>query len=225
MSPKQWLYAIPLRLRSIFRRQQVEQELEDELQYHLNMRIEESVAGGMSSEQARRAALLSMGGLDQRKEECRDARGIAWIIEPQRNFHYALRILWKQKALSLIVIGLLAFASAANTTVFSVYNFLRLRSFPYPEGDRLVYVDTSGGYYGYDPESHYRYREENRSFKAFGSFNPDHRNYSRRGEARTTTMLMVTYDFASVFQYKPVLGRGLLEKEEESGEPNVVMLS
>jgi macrolide transport system ATP-binding/permease protein len=66
MSPKHWLYTIPLRLRSVFRRRRVEQELEDELQYHLNTRIEENVAGGMSSEEARRAALLSMGGLDQR---------------------------------------------------------------------------------------------------------------------------------------------------------------
>lgn len=225
MSLKHWFYILPLRFRSIFRRSQVERELEDELQYHLDLRIEENLARAMSAEEARRTALIALGGIDQRKEECRDARGLGWLIELQRNLGFAVRLIWKQKALSLIVIGLLAFASAANTAIFSAINFAYLKSFPYPHSDRLVYVNTSGGYYGYDPESFYRYRNENHSFEVFGSFNPDNRNYSRKGEARPINILVVTYNFASVFPYQPVLGRGFLEKEENRGEPRVVMLS
>jgi macrolide transport system ATP-binding/permease protein len=83
MSPKHWLYTVPLRLRSIFRRTQVERDLDDELQYHLDMKIEENVAKGMSGEEARRSALLVLGGLDQRREECRDARGLQWLADLQ----------------------------------------------------------------------------------------------------------------------------------------------
>jgi hypothetical protein len=67
MSPKQWLYIIPLRLRSIFHCQQVESELDEELQFHLDTTIEENIARGMGPEEAHRSALLAIGGLDQRK--------------------------------------------------------------------------------------------------------------------------------------------------------------
>lgn len=214
-----------VRLCSLFKRKQQDREFAEEMESHLAMHIEDNLRAGMSPEEARRNALIKFGGVDNIFEEHRDRRGFRWLAELQRNLCYAARILWKQKALSLIVIGILAFASAANTAVFSVYNFLFIRSFPYPHSERLVYVGTSGGYGGYDSESHYRYREENRSFEAFGSYNPDYRNYSRQGEARTTSILLVTYDFASVFQYQPALGRGFLEREEGPGEPKVVMLS
>jgi predicted permease len=214
-----------VRLCSLFKRKQQDREFAEEIESHLAMHIEDNLRSGMSPEEARRNALIKLGGVDKIFEEHRDRRGFRWLAELQRNLCYAARILWKQKALSLIVIGILAFASAANTAVFSVYNFLFIRSFPYPHSERLVYVGTSGGYGGYDSESHYRYREENRSFEAFGSYNPDYRNYSRQGEARTTSILLVTYDFAFVFQYQPALGRGFLEKEEGPGEPKAVMLS
>ena len=214
-----------VRLCSLFKRKQLDYEFGEEIECHLAMHIEDNLRAGMSPEEARRNALIKFGGVDRIFEEHRDRRGFRWLAELQRNLCYAARILWKQKALSLIVIGILAFASAANTAVFSIYNFLFIRSFPYPHSERLVYVGTSGGYGGYDSESHHRYREENRSFEAFGSYNPDYRNYSRKGEARTTTILLVTCDFASVFQYQPALGRGFLEKEEGPGEPKVVMLS
>jgi predicted permease len=214
-----------IRLFGLFQWEKQERDFAEEMESHLAMHIDDNLRAGMNPEEARRKALIKLGGMDKTFEECRDRRSFRWLIELQRNVYYAGHILWKQKALSLIVIGLLAFASAANTTIFSVYNFLQLRSIPYPDSDRLVYIDTSGGYFGYDPESFYRYREENRSFEAIGSFNPDNRNYSRKGEAGTVNILMVTYDFASVFRFQPVLGRGFIESDETSGGPEVVMIS
>ena len=76
MRMEHWFYKLPLRLRSLFRRTQVEQELEEELQYHLERKTEEYLAQGLPPEKARQAAVRSMDGLTQRKEECRDiARG------------------------------------------------------------------------------------------------------------------------------------------------------
>ena len=76
MRIEHWLYSVPLRLRSLFRRERVEQELDDELQYHLERRTEEFIAQGFTQEEARLAALRAMDGLAQRKEECRDLRRV-----------------------------------------------------------------------------------------------------------------------------------------------------
>ncbi|PYV20240.1 MAG: hypothetical protein DMG24_23395, partial [Acidobacteria bacterium] len=69
-----WLYKLPLRLRSLFRKEHVEKELSDELRFHLGKLTEEYVAKGMTPEEARYAALGELGGVEQIKEECRDMR-------------------------------------------------------------------------------------------------------------------------------------------------------
>ena len=81
MRMEHWFYAVPLRLRSLFRRQRVEQDLDEELQYHLERKTEEYIAQGLTPGQARQAALRAMDGLTQRKEECRDMRRVNVIDE------------------------------------------------------------------------------------------------------------------------------------------------
>jgi hypothetical protein len=85
-----WFYTIPLRVRSLFRRSRVEDELDEELRYHIERQIENNVANGMSEEEARLAALRAMGGLDQRKEECRDARRTRFIENLWQDFGFGL---------------------------------------------------------------------------------------------------------------------------------------
>src|SRR5436853_712086 len=79
MRPEHWLYTIPLRLRSLFRWAQADQEVDDELRDHLERKTEEYVAKGLATEEARRRARLDLGGIEQTKEKCRDARHVTWI--------------------------------------------------------------------------------------------------------------------------------------------------
>src|SRR5207244_7878553 len=79
MRPEHWLFTIPLRLRSLFRWARADQELDDELREHLERKTEEYVAQGMAQAEARRRARLDLGGIEQTKEECRDARGVNCI--------------------------------------------------------------------------------------------------------------------------------------------------
>ena len=95
MRLKHWFYTVPLRLRSLFRRAQVEQELDEELQYHLERQIEEHIAKGMTEEEARHAALRAMGGVERRKEECRDTRRVRLIEDLIQDLRYGLRTLRK----------------------------------------------------------------------------------------------------------------------------------
>lgn len=91
--PWLWIYTVPLRLRSIFRRSQVETELEEELRFHLEARIQHEIAAGRTPEEARYAALRAMDGMEQRKEECRDMRHMNVIDDLMRDVRYAVRTL------------------------------------------------------------------------------------------------------------------------------------
>src|SRR6185312_8497423 len=91
MRLEHWLYKLPLKIRSIFLRSQVEKELDEEFQYHLERRIEALQAQGMSAEEAHYAALRTMGGLEQQKERCRESRGVSLIEDLVADVRYAVR--------------------------------------------------------------------------------------------------------------------------------------
>src|SRR5262245_58306557 len=90
-----WTRKLRLRLRSLFRSRSVEEELTEELQYHLERLTDGHIAAGASPDEARYAALREMGGIEQRKEECRDARGLRLIDTLRRDLRYAVRQLFK----------------------------------------------------------------------------------------------------------------------------------
>lgn len=138
MRPEHWRYTIPLRLRSLFRRQQLECELDEEFQFHLAQRIEQEIASGKTPEQARTAALRAMHGIEQQKEHCREARRISWIEEFFRDLRYAIRYLSKSPAFAAIAILSLAFGIGANTAIFSLINAVMLRDLPVKNPGQLV---------------------------------------------------------------------------------------
>src|SRR5205809_6722072 len=93
MRPEHWHYTIQLRLRSLFRRRQADQELADELRDHLERKTQEYVAQGMTQEEAHRRARLDLDGIEQTKEKCRDARHVTWIQDVIQDLHFGLRML------------------------------------------------------------------------------------------------------------------------------------
>jgi hypothetical protein len=95
MRPEHWLFTSPLRLRSLFRGAQAEQELDNVLRDHLERTTEEYVAQGMTEEEAHRRARLDLDGIEQTKEKCRGARRVDWIQDLFQDLRFGLRMLRK----------------------------------------------------------------------------------------------------------------------------------
>jgi len=130
MRPEHWLYTIPLRLRSLFRWAQADQEVDDELRDHLERKIQEYVAQGMTQEEAHRRARLELGGIEQTKEKCRDARHVTWIQDVIQDLRHALRRLRMAPAFTSATVLTLALGIGATTSIFTLVDAVLLKSLP-----------------------------------------------------------------------------------------------
>ena len=104
MRPEHWMFTIPLRLRSLFHWAQADQELNDELRDHLERQTQQYVEQGMTQEVAQRRARLDLGGIEQTKEKCRDARRVSWIQDFVQDLHVGLRMLRKSAGFTVVAI-------------------------------------------------------------------------------------------------------------------------
>src|SRR5947207_10713100 len=176
MRPEHWLYTIPLRLRSLFRWAQAAQELDDELRDHLERKTEEYIAQGMRQEEAHRRARLDLGGIEQTKEKCRDARRVNWIQDVIQDLHFGLRMLRRSPGFAAVAVLTLALGIGANTVIFTVVNGVILKPLPYPQPQRLVMLwerQLSDGPLGpVAPANFFDWREQSHSLEKMAAIDP-----------------------------------------------------
>lgn len=130
MDFEQWLYSLPLRFRSLFRANQVDEEMKEELREHLAQQIQENIAKGMSPEQARYSAVRSMGGITQLEQKCRDARGGNILEDFVQDLRYGFRQLSRNPGFSVLAILCLTLGIGANAAVFSWLEGILFRPYP-----------------------------------------------------------------------------------------------
>jgi hypothetical protein len=124
----------------LWRRTQMEQQLDKELRFHLDRHAADLIARGVHPERAMREARLALGGPEQVKEQCRDARGTRWLEDLLQDFRYALRTLGHKPGFAAVALSTLALGIGATTVMFTVINGVLLKPLPFPEPKMLVAV-------------------------------------------------------------------------------------
>src|SRR3979411_2698903 len=122
------------------RRTQMEAQLAKELNFHLEQHMSQLIGRGIPPDEARRQARLALGGPQQVKEQCRDARGTRWLEDLWQGFRYHLRTLKQRPGFAVVALLTLGLGIGATTVMFTVINGVVLKPLPYPEPDRLVTV-------------------------------------------------------------------------------------
>src|SRR5258708_7074724 len=132
--------------RRLQKRGEMERYLDAELRFHFDGLVADNIRAGMSEPEARRSARLEFGGVEQVKEECRDARGTRWVEDLWQDLRFSLRTLRKTPGFAIAVIGTLALGIGMNTAIFSVVNTVLLKPVRAPDPDRIVeFMNTNRG--------------------------------------------------------------------------------
>jgi putative ABC transport system permease protein len=218
------------RWRALTHRDELDQELDEELRFHLDRLTEQNIKNGMTPEEARRAALKTFNRVDQSKEECRDARGVGFIENVLRDASYSLRILVKSYAFTIVVIATLALGIGANTAIFSFANGILLRPLPYPQSERLVVLDETALKRGIDSMSvsypnFLDWREQNKVFEDVGIyFGASRFALSGAGEPVEVRGSYISQGLFEILRVSPQLGRTFTANEDRPDEDAVVIL-
>jgi macrolide transport system ATP-binding/permease protein len=138
MRIEHWWFTARLRLRSILLGRRVERELDEELRFHLEHKIGEGMANGLSPREARYAAMRAIDGLEQRKEEMRDMRRIHWLTDFLDDVHYAIRSLRRTPGLTAFVVITLALGIGMTSGVFSLLDPVVFKHYPVPHPSEVV---------------------------------------------------------------------------------------
>jgi hypothetical protein len=132
------------------RRVRLDEDLDKELRFNVDQYTDDLVASGHSHQQARRKARLALGGTEQLKEECRDARGTRWLEDLWHDFRYALRALSQRPGFAAVALLMLALGTGANTVMFTLINSVLLKPLAYPEPEKLVTLGVGTAEFGGD---------------------------------------------------------------------------
>ncbi|MBN9661169.1 MAG: ABC transporter permease [Acidobacteria bacterium] len=218
------------RWRHLWFRSRSEQQLEKELQFHLELHAEELVARGYEPEEARRLARLELGGPEQVKEACRDSRGTRWLEDFVQDLKYAVRGLRRQPAFSTVALLTLALGIGAATVMFTIVNGVLLKPLAYPQPDRLAALQE---------QTQFSTRFGNRWAFAYPNFLDVQRasqslemaawrfsggTFGSRGDAEYVSARQISAGLFAVLHLTPALGRDFLPSEDARGAAAAVIL-
>src|SRR5215475_5098308 len=220
------LNKLRLRLRALFFKSRLEDELQAELQFHLEREIEENIARGMTPEDARYAALRGFGGVELVKEESRDVRGVRLLEELWQDLRYGARMLMKNCGFTLAAALCLGLGVGVNTAIFSMVNALLLRPLPVPQADQLVVLTQDERNSPIPYRNFVRIRKNNEVLSDLAAFEYVRFSFGNRDQSEFISGELVSGNYFDVLKLKPALGRTFLREEDRIPDAHpVVVLS
>ncbi len=228
------LRAWMMRMAGLFHRDRREQDFAAEMESHLEMHIEDGVRAGLSAEEARRRALIRLGGLEQAKIAHRERRGLPWLETLLRDISYAARTLRKSPGFALVSILILAAGIGANTALFTVVRSVLLRPLPFPEPNRLVVLHRLEVTGNLDTENEtiaagdfYDWQRASHSFEQMAIWRWSGFNLSGNGGElpEFVNAADVSWNLLETLGVQPVLGRGFTPEDDRHGASRTAILS
>lgn len=221
------------RLRSFFRKEPLDRELDAELASHLDFAVEENIARGMSPEEATRQALIRFGGVQQAREQHREARGLPWLDVLMQDLRYTQRTLRRERSFAAVAILILALGIGANVAVFSVVNTLLLRPLPFHDAHQLTWIAPPPQKCGlscatYSADAYEEFLAQTRSYQGVTGYmafsTPDNLRLTGHGQPVPATGIELIRNFFEVLGVQPALGRLFTADEARAGAAPVALL-
>ncbi len=232
------------RFRSLFRRSAVENELDDELRFHLEQQVEKHVRSGLAREEALRQTRLEFGGLGQVKEDCRESRGVTFIETAARDIRYALRQLSRTPAFTITVLLTLALGIGANAAIFTLVNAVLLKKLPVADPASLLRLGDNGDccqgsgfrqdgdFAMFSTDTYEQLKKSTPEFEELAAMQAGFRArpvIARRDRteaaARSVSGEFVSGNYFSTFGLQPRVGRLLMDADDRQGAPMTAVMS
>jgi len=227
MSTERWFHVVPLRFRSILRRNRVEQELDEEIRFHLEQAVEEQIARGVPPDEARYAALRAMDGVEQQKERCRDTRRVRFVENAVQDVRYALRVMRRSPGFTAVAVVSLALGIGANAAMFQLLDALGLRSLPIERPHELAEVRIAGGNRGFGLNENSnsqmthplweQLRNHQQAFAGLFAWGDTNARAGRGAEMRSVRLLWVSGEMFPVLGIRAGLGRLFTQADDYRG--------
>ena len=221
-----------IRLLGIFREGRDEAELAEELDAHIAMHTDAGVEAGLDPAEARRRALLRLGGKEQVRQAHRDGRGLLWLENFAQDLRYGLRTLLRAPGFTMTAALTMGLGIGACTAIFSLVNAVLIRSLPYGDPERLVYLFTPNAQFKIPPEvifpsygDFYDLKREAKSYAEMSNFEQAQFGTMEQGTMQHIGGARVDEDFFSTLQATPELGRTFSAEDNEPAHAKVAVIS
>ncbi|MCW5558258.1 MAG: ABC transporter permease [Verrucomicrobiae bacterium] len=212
-----------LRFGGLFKKQRQDRELDEEIESHLQMHIEDNLRLGLTPEEARRQAMIKLGGVESTKEAYRDQRGLPGLETLWQDLRYAARQLRKNPGFTAVAVLTLALGIGSTTAIFSVVNAVLLRALPYPDPDQLVELTDRDGPIAIPNFTDWK--EQQTVFEQMALYRVVNLNVrASQGDPLRVLSVELGADAFTALRLNPVVGRFYSPAEDTAGGPPIAVL-
>ncbi len=210
-----------------------ERDLSAELESHLQLHIDDNIRAGMTPQEARRRALIALGGIEQTKEQFRDRRGLPLMESLLRDLRYGVRSLRKSPGFAIAGVLILGLGIGVNSAIFTVVNAVVLRPLPFADADRIMRLwhtpppalFTGSPTFALSPANFIDWEEQNQVFERMAIYRTGRQTLTGSGEPDAVITVRASADFLPIVGLSPRLGRGFTRDDDRSGGARTALLS